>query len=665
MPLTAPNLDDMQYADIVSQALTLIPRYTPEWTNFNNSDPGMTLVQLFAWMAEILIYRINQVPDLNYIKFLQLLGIELNPAQPAVANLTFGLARPDLSYAIVPQGTQVAAASSTGGQPLVFETDTSLVAIGPAIGAIQSYDGLSYTNVFSRNNVAGQYFYPFGQNPQPGSALLLGFTTNAAFPVQQIDLAVALYDNMLAPQVMECGGALPPPATIVWEYWDGSEWAAVNMISDGTRAFSQNGHVLFNGPSMLQPAPMGIVTASYCWIRARVVATSYEMPPQLASILTNTVQATQAVTITDEILGGSDGTPNQTFTTANNPICQLPTPLTVTNSDGTTATVTSLELTVDEGEGPMVWQQVEDFFASGPDDPNYVLDNNTGVVTFGDGVHGRIPGVNLTSPTDNIVASSYRYGGGSAGNLPAGSITQIQTSVPSISSVTNYAASQGGTDEESVDDAKLRAPLALQSNSRAVTDSDFEYMATQAPGGNVARANALPLYHPDFPNGQIPGVVTVVVVPNSTAANPTPNQTTLQAVCQYLDANRLLTTEVYVMGPTYRMIQVLASVVVQAGSDLATVQNNAVAALNTFFSPLQGGPDGTGWPFGGTIYYSDVYRILLGIGGVQRVVSDQLILVLDNQRQQLCQDVTINPGELLYNAPAGHQIQVSYSTTSS
>src|ERR1019366_2739236 len=100
MPLVAPNLDDRKFADIVAQAKTLIPRYAPEWTNFNDSDPGMTLVQLFAWMTEILVYRINQVPNLNYIKFLQLLGIELAPAQPALANLTFSLARPDISYAV-------------------------------------------------------------------------------------------------------------------------------------------------------------------------------------------------------------------------------------------------------------------------------------------------------------------------------------------------------------------------------------------------------------------------------------------------------------------------------------------------------------------------------------------------------------------------------------
>jgi predicted phage baseplate assembly protein len=77
MPLTPPNLDDRQFADIVAEAKTLIPRYVPEWTNFNETDPGIALTELFAWMSEIIIYRLNQVPNLNYIKFLQLIGIEL------------------------------------------------------------------------------------------------------------------------------------------------------------------------------------------------------------------------------------------------------------------------------------------------------------------------------------------------------------------------------------------------------------------------------------------------------------------------------------------------------------------------------------------------------------------------------------------------------------
>jgi hypothetical protein len=663
MPLQAPNLDDRQFADIVAQAKTLIPRYAPEWTNFNDSDPGITLVQLFAWMTDILIYRLNQVPDLNYVKFLQLLGIELSPAQPAKVQLTFTLARSDIQSVIVPLGTQVAAAAG-GGQPIVFETDEALIAIGSQLAAVQSYDGLGYLNATSKNNTANQWFYPFGQNPQPGSALVLGFSAQATFPSDQINLAVSLFDDALTPPVTECGGSLPPPAMIAWEYWDGREWVPLSLDSDGTRAFSQNGHILFAGPgSFIQAAPLGKVTESLYWIRARLVTASYEMAPRVSAILTNTISATQALTITDEVLGGSDGTPSQTFQVANTPIVVLDTPVPVTNSDGTHATVTSLRLEVDEGQGFMGWQQVDDFFASRPDDPHFVLNRNTGQVLFGDGEHGRIPGANLASPTDNIVARKYRFGGGSQGNIGAQTITQLQTFVVSVSSVTNYQPATGGTDEESVANAKLRAPLALKSNNRAVTSEDFEYMATQAPGANVIRAKALPLFHPNFPTGPIPGVVTVIVVPNSDAPNPTPNQTTLRAVCQYLDAHRLLTSEVYVVGPTYRKIKVQTSLIVQPGSDLATVKNAVTAALMKFFSPLAGGTNETGWPFGGEIFFSDVYRVIIQTPGVQRIQNNQLILFLDDLRQQLCRDVPINPGELLFNDPKGHDIQVAYSAS--
>ena len=114
MPLAAPNLDDRTFAQIVAEAKTLIPRYTPEWTDFNESDPGITLVQLFAWMTDMLIYRLNRVPDRNYVEFLRLLGIELQPAQPASVELTFTLARNDLDSVMVPKGTQIAAAASGG-----------------------------------------------------------------------------------------------------------------------------------------------------------------------------------------------------------------------------------------------------------------------------------------------------------------------------------------------------------------------------------------------------------------------------------------------------------------------------------------------------------------------------------------------------------------------
>ena len=658
MPLQAPNLDNLAYADILAQAKILIPRYAPEWTNFNESDPGITLVELFAWMTEITNYRLNQVPDLNYIKFLQLIGIELEAAQPARADLTFTLSRQDIPSVIVPKGTQVAAAGGAG-TPILFETDEALVAIAAALTAVQSFDGSNYTVLTNQNANPGQWFYPFGQKTQPGSALLLGFSSSIAFPADQINLAVNLFQDPLSQPLLQSGAVIPPPATLVWEYWNGAAWVSINLDSDGTRAFTQDGHVLFPGPGThLMQARIGNVTDSLYWLRCRVLTSSYEMPPRVAAVRTNTIRATQALTFTGEVLGTSDGTPNQTFSLTNTPVVVLDRAMTVVNADKTRVSVTSLQLEVDEGLGFMAWQQVDDFFSAKKDDRVYTLNRNTGVVTFGDGENGRIP---AAFSSGNILARTYRGGGGSQGNVGAGTITQIQTYVESVNSVTNFDAASGGTDEESVADAKLRASLALKSNDRAVTGEDFEYLATQAPGANVKRAFAMPLHHPDFPDGQVPGVVTVVVVPNSLAPNPTPNQTTLQAVCAYLDQHRLLTSEVYVAGPVYRKVKIAVQVVVDAGSDLATVKNNVQAVLNTFFDPLRGGNDGTGWPFGGIVYYSDVYRQIFSIDGVQRIQDNQLLIYLDDQIQIFCRDVVINSGELLYNDPGGHQIEVSYT----
>jgi predicted phage baseplate assembly protein len=310
----------------------------------------------------------------------------------------------------------------------------------------------------------------------------------------------------------------------------------------------------------------------------------------LRAIRTNTVSATQAETVQDEVLGGSDGSPNQVFKLANTPVLA-----------GT------LQLEVDEGDGFVVWTEVNDFFASGQRDQHYVLDRTTGQVRFGNGTHGAIPVGNNARPTSNIVARTYRFGGGARGNVAAGMLKTLVSSMPGIddNGVQNLVAAVGGQDEESLDDAKLRAPRAIRSRDRAVTTEDFEQLAMQS--SNIKRAKALPLTHPDFPGVQVPGVVTVIVVPNSTAPNPTPSEGTLRSVCASLNKARLLTTELYVVPPTYQQVSVSATVTAEDTADLAQVKQAIDAALLAYFHPLTGGEDGTGWPFGGSIYYSRVY----------------------------------------------------------
>src|SRR5690348_16236603 len=94
MTLPAPTHDDRTFQDIVAEAKRLIPKYCPQWTDHNVADPGIALLDLLAWMTDMMLYRVNQVPDRLYVKFLELVGVQLFSASPARTDIVFTLAAP-------------------------------------------------------------------------------------------------------------------------------------------------------------------------------------------------------------------------------------------------------------------------------------------------------------------------------------------------------------------------------------------------------------------------------------------------------------------------------------------------------------------------------------------------------------------------------------------
>jgi predicted phage baseplate assembly protein len=663
--LEPPNLDDRTFADLFAEARSLIPRYAPEWTDHNDSDPGITLLQLLAWLTDQTIYRLNRVPERNYVKFLQLLGIQTRPARPATVDVTFTLSRPDVDAVIVPKGTQIATAGSQGRPPVVFETPKALVALGAKLVALQSFDGFAYSDVTAANGTAGQWFAPFGAHAHPGAALLLGFDSPVDFTAQSVDLACYVQPRSAERSPVHCGQGdlavdLPPPAQFAYEYWTKEHWEPLPVEVDQTRAFTRDGHVVIGGPgAAVRKDKVGAVPAALYWLRIRLVSATYELAPRLQAVLTNTTSAVQALTTRDEVLGGSDGTPDQgPLRLANRPVLDLDAPVSVRRADGVEVTVTGLHLEIDEGGGFQAWQQVGDLLASGPDDPHYVLDPTAGEIRFGDGRTGRIPVANPLNPTANIVARSYRYGGGKAGNVGTGTVIALQTFADGVRGVTNLRPAYGGADEETVDEAKRRAPATLKARDRAVTAEDFETLALATPQVPVRRAKALPLYHPDFPGVPVPGVVSVIVVPDGDDPAPVPSDITLRAVCAYLNAHRLVTNELYVLPPRYRQVQVRAEIVVRPEADLAEVNRALAARLVEYLDPLRGG-DGSGWPFGGPIYYSTLCRMVLDVPGVDRIRDNQLVLELDGRVQPFCRDVPVEAGELLHALTP--DLRVSYT----
>ncbi|MCJ8272602.1 MAG: hypothetical protein MJK04_24785 [Psychrosphaera sp.] len=137
----APQLDTRTTKQLVEQAKNLIPQFTPEWTNLNDSDPGMTLIKVHAWMTETLLYQINNLPQQNYDKFIDLLGVKAKLATSATTDLAFALKKTlggegQPLVVNVPLGAKVEVDDPELETPIIFETDRTLSAVNAAIGAI-------------------------------------------------------------------------------------------------------------------------------------------------------------------------------------------------------------------------------------------------------------------------------------------------------------------------------------------------------------------------------------------------------------------------------------------------------------------------------------------------------------------------------------------------
>jgi predicted phage baseplate assembly protein len=634
MSLPVPNLDDRQFTTLVERMRTQIPRHALEWTDHNVHDPGITFLELFAWLAENQIYYLNQVPATHEVKFLRLLGFTPQPATPAKASVTLALTN-SLSSVLLPQGTQVAARKPGSNDLIVFETDVPLQVVPIAVTQVLISDRTGMRDNTTANQQEESFYLAFGEGAEQGSTLYVGleFLTSPpgefffASPPQapQLTLMVSLYEKDLPARgthgdewiekshsVPEQGAQtdepLPffPSASVIWEYWNGTQWTANRpegtpvLHQDNTCAFSWSGNLTFNLPPDLARRRILPLGNDLYWLRCRVVQAGYEIPPRFESLRPNTIPVTQGATIVGENHSLSHQLPKQVLQLANVPILAGSQKIQILESDGRWEE----------------WQEVPDFDASGPDDAHYVLNRVTGAVQFGDGINGRIP----PAGTHNIRAVTYRYGGGTLGNLDAETLQIIlDDSLKESITVTNAQPATGGTAEEELTDTRRRALLDLRVPYQAVTSSDYEYLARATPALRVARAKALPLVEPPgFTERN--GLVTVAVVPFGLSPKPLPSAGFMRTVCEHLNRHRLITTEVRVIPPDYVQVAVEATVLLTPRVSASVVQESIAAALQKFLDPLRGGVAGAGWEFGRSVYQSEIYQVIESVSGVDCVM---------------------------------------------
>lgn len=652
MSLPIPNLDDKTFQELFEEARALIPRFDREWTDHNFSDPGITLIDLFAWLAEMQIYSLNRINDVHIIKFMQLLDERPCPAQPAKAGLLFvntSLVKPCVE---ISAGTTVASADPETGEPLIFETETPINAVALSLARILSEDeGVLLDNTES-NATESVFFFAFGLQPQKDDKLYLGFSAEVAFPTCDIKLAITPYEADL-PARNDLPGVtgdfvVMPSAQLNWQYWDGNNWTQMPVV-DGTDALTRLGTVTFTGPEDIQPAgtaeifisPMANGEKKFYWIRAVVQEAAYEIPPRIALLQLNTVSATQGKTIAYEF-HESTGLPYQHLEANDKPIL---------------ANTLLLEV-LEEDQQWHEWLEAPDFDHSGPNDRHYLLDAEAGLIQFGDDMRGRIPPV-VASANGNIRLTKYRAGGGPKGNVRADTIRGLTDPNIQCVAVTNPKPAFGGQAAEELAEAGNRARRSLKDPTRTVTSDDFERLARETPGLRIARAAVLPHYHPLYPCIDMPGAVTVVVVPYILPAThpfvPIPSAGFLQTVKKHLYVLRLVTTNLHVIAPVFVEIRVTADVGIKPRTSANLAREKIAQALDDFLNPTYGGVDKTGWPFGRPVYKSEIYQAIGAVPGVSCV--NRVTIAANGPFRQENGNIALTKIGLVY--PGEHEITIN------
>ncbi len=510
-------------------------------------------------------------------------------------------------------------------------------------------------------------FQPFIPTPDQQPCLYLGF--DRPFGNQ----TVTLYAQVDPPLPGSLPSQIPADRsepTLVWEYRSSQppnpasddhsgSWQPL-YVQDETQAFTQPGLIQFIGPADFGAAAE--FGQELYWLRVRWVDGNFLVPPRLRQILTNTTWAVQALTLTQELLGSSNGSKHQTFTTSHTPVLggqklQVQEGLTLPAEERTRLSKqdpNSVEIILDEARQPEAvwvhWQEVPDFYASAPGDRHYTLDRQSGTIQFGDELQGRIPPAGA-----NNIRITYPTGGGRRGNRPPNTVNQLNTTLPYIDTVTNLEPARGGAEQETLEQLKTRVPKQLRHGNRAVTWQDFGDLAYEA-STQVKRVKVIPpdlsystftTFNPSDPDQWIDvkasdtnqwvkvaddinpnaqhtavagGTLTVIVVPDTADIQPTPSIALLNQVQVYLQERCAPTVKLLVTGPQWQQVTVGADIapVALAGADRVRVAVRQ--RLTEFLHPLTGG-EGQGWAFGRYPHRSDLYGLIQSVPGVDYVES--------------------------------------------
>ena len=652
MRLPPIELDDRRFQDLVSEARLRINRACPEWTEHNVSDPGITLIELFAWMTELTIYRLNRVPDKLHVTLMELLGIRLDGPTAAHTRLRFRLAAPaDRPVDIAGGDTEVGTLRTATEESVVFQVDDDFTIPPPG------RPPTSCSAAAGSRDIGISDGRPSRRAPTScRSAARRRSATRCTSASSRASRTLIVRVDIEA-STARGAGVNPEDPPLRWEVSGGD--GDVARLPTCSRT-SPGGFNYGSGTVELQCPQLGAIEPlagqRLHWLRCRIdrddarrrQRATYTQPPEIYAITAAPIGALLALdalgAAESEMIGVSDGTPGQIFPLRNVPVLTLGAGETLEVQDP------------DAGDWER-WELRENFVGS---------TESTATSTSTSSPARSSSARRSARPTAAgrstarcrrrgrvLRFSRYRHGGGRDGNVAAGTRSRrCAARSPASTRSTNPTSAIGGVDAEPLDHARARASMEIRTRYRAVTAEDFEFLAGEA-SPRVARAVCLP------PSDG--SAIPLHVVPRLPAGPPAcpyeelvPDEELLTEVAEYLDARRLIGTQLQLLPCKFRGLSVVVNLQASPLADTGRVEEDVAHALYTYLNPLVGGNPhglGGGWAFGRALNQGELYGIVHAVDGVEFVKILRIYetdLITGEQSPKLAgTHIVLEPDELI------------------
>jgi hypothetical protein len=682
MPLQLPNLDDRSYDELLAEAKRRIPVHTPEWTNFDvESDPGITIVQLFAFLTDSLLYRANRIPERNRLKFLQLLGIPLRPAAAATGIIAIRNERGPLEALTLGPGV----IASAGNVNFLTRDDVTVL----PLEALAFYkkkideDDERYADLVEQHQATLTALEiareEEGTDAVAAAALTPVFYETATMtlptagnPNPELDLRGETLDNalylaLLAPKNVDPAlvrdaianktlslGVVPAtsgeieslqPDVLASERAQASGliYELPDTAAGGSRATYRRLTILEEGDVLEELGVVKLVLPGASRLDTWAFAEpneegSGDYPPRIEDEAISKRLVTwlrlRLPAATGETSEGEETGARFTWVGVN--VTRVVQAVPVVNEllgsgtgepeqtvalANTPVLPESVALAVQQADGSwQPWRQVDDLLAAEMDDRVYTLDPESGAIRFGTGLHGQRPG------RGQRLRASYEYGGGRQGNVAVGEIkSSTDVRLQGGFKIENPVPTSGGDEGETVAEGEANIPLYLRHRDRLVTAQDFADITRRTPGVDVGRVEVLALFYPPQPATPQPGVVTVMAIPEHDAIDPlwpAADRLFLRRICDHIATRRLVTTEIFVRGPAYVNVNLSVGIEVREGYYRDEVIQAVRDTLRLYLSSLPpGGPDGEGWPLARKLQKKELEAVAARVPGVAFVDS--------------------------------------------